>query len=66
MGSRALVEEEQIGETVKKISTESFTVPDFIQAFRRSFPDDWERLVERFGLFSSKKRYIVTTYLSNK
>jgi hypothetical protein len=30
------------------------------------FPDDWDRLVERFGQLGEKRRYTVTTYLSNR
>jgi hypothetical protein len=44
----------------------SFTVLDFIETFKRLYPADWRRLVERFGQFGQKHRYTVTTYLSNR
>lgn len=66
MGSKTIVEEEKIEETIKKIPKDSFTVLDFIGAFKVMYPEDWKRLVRRFGLFGSKRRYTATTYLSNR
>ena len=43
----------------------SFTILDFMEAFRELFPNDWGRIVERYGLYGSKRRYTVATYLSN-
>jgi len=66
MGPKAIVEEEKIEETIKKIPQESFTVLDFMQEFKKIYPKSWEMLVERFGLFGSKRRYTVSTCLSNR
>jgi hypothetical protein len=66
MVQKTIVEEEKIEEAVKKILKNSFTVLDFIDVFRSHHPVEWKRLVERFGLFGSKRRYTVTTYLSNR
>lgn len=63
---KPLLDEEKIKETIKRILQDSFTVLDFIQAFRVIYPEDWKRLVERFGQFGQKRRYTVTTYLSNR
>lgn len=66
MGSKTIVDVSQIEETIKNIPADSFTVLDFIEAFRKVYPEDWGRLVERFGLFGSKRRYTVATYFSNR
>jgi hypothetical protein len=66
MVSKAIVEEEKIEETIRNIDRDSFTVLDFTEAFKRLYPTVWERLVEKFGLFGSKRRYTVTTYFSNR
>jgi len=66
MGSKPIVEEEKIEETLRKIPDEVFTVLDFMKAFMSMYPDDWERLKERFWVFGSKRRYTVATYLSNR
>ena len=63
---KQLLEEEKIEDTIKKIQQNSFTVLDFIEVFKVLYPKDWEKLVERFGLFGEKRRYTVTTYLSNR
>lgn len=63
---KPLLEEKRIEETVKRIPQGSFTVLDFIEVFKALYPEDWERLVERFGQFGQKRRYTVTTYLSNR
>jgi len=61
-----LLKEEKIEETVKRLSQSSFTVLDFIAVFKRLYPEDWKGLVERFGQFGEKRRYTLTTYLSNR
>lgn len=61
MASEALVEESKIEETIGG----SFTILDFMEAFRELFPNGWGRIVERYGLYGSKRRYTVATYLSN-
>jgi hypothetical protein len=66
MVPKLIVAVEKIEEVIKKIPEDSFTVLDFIEMFRSIRPQDWKRLVERFGLFGSKRRYTVTTYLSNR
>lgn len=66
MRPKAIVEEEKIEETIKKIPQESFTVLDFMQNFKKMYPKNWEMLVGKFGLFGSKRRYAVSTYLSNR
>jgi hypothetical protein len=66
MRSRPLVEEMKIEEAIRKIPSDSFTVLDFMQVFKRIYPEEWKKLAERFGLFGSKRRYTVSTYLSNR
>jgi len=63
---KTLLKEEKIEETIRRIPQGSFTVLDFIQVFKASYSEDWKRLVERFGQFGEKRRYTVTTYLSNR
>ncbi len=63
---KTLLEEEKIGETIKRIPRSSFTVLDFIKEFKASYKDEWEQLVKRFGQFGEKRKYTVTTYLSNR
>ena len=62
----SLLDEKKIEETIKRIPKNSFTVLDFIEVFKVLYPEDWERLVQRFGQFGEKRRYTVTTYLSNR
>lgn len=62
----AILGEEKIIETIEKLPNNSFSILDFMGIFKRSFPHDWKRLVERFGLFGEKKRYTVATYLANR
>ena len=66
MGSKTIIEEKKIEQTIKNIPKDWFTVLDFKEVFRRNYPEEWKRLVERFGLFESKRRYTVTTYFSNR
>ena len=66
MAKKTLLEEEKIEETIIRIPQHAFTVLDFIQVFQDLYPADWARLVERFGQFGERRRYTVTTYLSNR
>jgi len=63
---KTLLKEEKIEATIRKISHSSFTILDFIEVFKELYPEDWKRLVERFGQFGEKRRYTVATYLSNR
>ncbi len=64
--TRTLLEETKIVETVRAISKESFTILDFVEVFKAIYPEDWERLIRRYGDFGEKRRYTVKTYLSNR
>ena len=66
MVQKALLGEEKIKQTIRAVSNDTFTVLDFIATFKRKYPLDWSKLVERFGQFGSKRRYTVTTYFSNR
>ena len=66
MGSKTIVEEKKIEETIKNISEDWFTVLDFTEVFGLEYPEEWKRLVERIGLFGRKRRYTVATYFSNR
>jgi len=66
LASRTIIEEQKIEETIKSIPKDTFTVLDFIVVFRNLYPEEWKQLVERFGLFGSKRRYTVSTYFSNR
>lgn len=61
-----ILEETKIIETIEKLPESSFTILDFMKTFKELFPDEWRKLVERFGLFGEKKRYTVATYLANR
>jgi len=63
---KTLLKEEKIEETIRKIPRSSFTILNFIEVFKALYPEDWKRLIERFGRFGEKRRYTVTTYLSNR
>lgn len=39
---------------------------DLIEAFKQQYPEEWKQLVQRFGQFGQRRRYTVTTYLSNR
>jgi hypothetical protein len=64
--SKSIIEEQKIEQTIKNLREDTFTVLDFIEAFKNQYPKEWKQLVERFGLFGSKRRYTVTTYFSNR
>jgi len=66
MGTKTIINEEKIEETIKNIGKASFTVLDFMGVFEGMYPDDWKKLVERFGVFGEKRRYTVSTYLPNR
>lgn len=63
---KTLLEEKKLVGTVGNLNDNSFTVLDFMRTFKRLFPDEWQALVERFGLFGEKRRYTVATYLANR
>ena len=63
---RPFLEERKIMETIAGLPKSSFTILDFIETFKQLFPDQWQRLVERYGLFGQRKRYTVATYLANR
>jgi len=64
--ARSFLEQEKLVETIKRVPHRSFTVLEFIDVFQSLYPLDWQRLVERYGLYGEKRRYTVTTYLSNR
>jgi hypothetical protein len=64
--SRPIIEEKKIEGTIRNIAGDSFTILDFMKAMQSTYPKEWGNLVERFGLFGSKRRYTVATYLSNR
>jgi hypothetical protein len=63
---KTLLEERKLVDTIDRLPENSFTVLDFMTTFKRLFPDEWQALVERFGLFGQKERYTVATYLANR
>ena len=66
MVSKTIIEEKKIEETIKNIHKSSFTVLDFAEVFKSLYHEDWMKLVKRFGLFGSKRKYTITTYFSNR
>jgi hypothetical protein len=58
--------EEKIKKTIEAIPSASFTVLEFMKTFAEEFPAEWKRLVKRYGLYGSKRRYTVATYLANR
>jgi len=63
---KQILEEKKIVETIKDLPGNRFSILEFIERFKELFPDEWKRLVKRFGLFGKKRRYTVSTYLSNR
>jgi hypothetical protein len=61
-----ILDERKIKETIERIEGDSLTVLDFMDKFRGLYPADWNALIQRFGRFGEKRRYTVTTYLSNR
>ena len=56
---------EQVEAVVRQMPG-AFTILDFVEAFREQFPDHWQQLVKRYGLYGSGTRYSALTYLSNR
>ncbi len=56
---------EQVEAVVRQMP-EAFTILDFVEVFRQQFPELWQQLVERYGLYGSGTRYSALTYLSNR
>jgi len=63
---KPLLEKEKIVQTVRSVPQGSFTILDLMEAFRSLYPEDWTRLVQRYGEFGEKRRYTVTTHLSKR
>ena len=63
---KAILEESKIVDAIQTVPKSSFTILDFMETFKGIFPHDWQRLVDRFGLFGEKRRYTVATYLANR
>jgi hypothetical protein len=61
-----LLSREEIESTVRAIRKREFTVLDFGDRLRTRNPGIWQALTARFGEFGEKRRYTVTTYLSNR
>lgn len=64
--TRGLQENEKLVETIKRVPGRSFTILEFMDVCQSLYPLDWQRLVQRYGLYGEKRRYTVTTYLSNR
>jgi hypothetical protein len=60
------LQEEKIEKTAKKIRKKSFTILDFIEVFKKLYPEEWGQLIRRYGRYGEKRRYTVSTYLSNR
>lgn len=63
---RTIIEEKKTEETAKNMPEDSFTGLDFMKKSESICPEVWEKLVKRFGLFGSKRKYTLATYLSNR
>jgi hypothetical protein len=61
-----LVSTDVIESTIRCLRRRQFTVLDFGDALRRKHPATWKELTDRFGEFGEKRRYTVSTYLSNR
>ena len=64
--AKPLLSEAKLESAIRAIRKRSFTVLDFADMFEKRYPEDWHRLVERFGTFGEKRRYTISTYLSNR
>ena len=62
----ALLNRETIESTISSMRRQEFTVLDFGDALKRKRPAVWDELEGRFGQFGEKRRYTVSTYLSNR
>jgi hypothetical protein len=56
---------EQLEAVIRQMA-DAFTILDFVAAFQGQFPDLWQQLVDRYGLYGSDTRYSALTYLSNR
>ena len=58
--------EEKMKKTIEAIPSASFTVLEFTKTFAEESPTEWGKLVKRYGLYGSKRRYTVATCLANR
>jgi hypothetical protein len=65
MMSKPIVPTEQLEEVIRQMP-DAFTILDLVDAFQEEYPDVWDGLVERYGLYGSGTRYSALTYLSNR
>lgn len=63
--SKPIVSTEQLEVAIRQMP-DSFTSLDFADTFQEQFPDTWQDLVDRYGLYGSGTRYSALTYLSNR
>ncbi len=63
--SSPIVPTEQLEKVIHQMPA-AFTILDFAAAFEEQFPDSWDTLVDRYGLYGSGTRYSALTYLSNR
>ncbi|MDI7277290.1 MAG: hypothetical protein QME94_15040 [Anaerolineae bacterium] len=63
--SEVSVAPEQLEAVIRRLP-EAFTTLDFAAAFAEQYPDLWQRLIARYGLYGSGTRYSVLTYLGNR
>jgi uncharacterized protein YifE (UPF0438 family) len=61
-----LLDRETLEAVIRRLRRREFTVLDFADALRRQMPETWSALVARFGEFGEKRRYTLSTYLSNR
>jgi len=50
MRRRTLIHEDKIEHTIGRIPKDAFTMLDFIATLKLAHPNEWGKLVERFGL----------------
>ena len=55
----------QLEGTIREMPA-AFTILDYVDAFEQLYPQGWQQLVERYGLYGSGTRYSALTYLSNR
>ena len=60
-----LVPDAQLEAVIREMPA-TFTVLDYVEAFRRLRPGLWQELEDRYGLYGSGTRYSALTYLSNR
>ena len=61
MVSKVLINESKIAETILRLAASAFTPHNFMDVFKRFFPEDLRALVERFGVFGGGRRSTVST-----